>query len=359
MGNLDEMFRVMAAQPIRLARIRSIWLDIASWRRSISIETILGVLHLIPNPERVTIFVLEASWEVSGDTGLVRLLAKRFPSLRQIHIGGRPTTQVFHGLGSSSIKHLAKHWEPGCLTHLSLQGYGPRSFSWESLEALLLNQRNIQHLALDFVRNGLNLGSVTGILRGVRTLCINFDQIYDHNLAVTGLVSPWHVHEGTAEKPWDLSGFQELTTLVLQTRYERFIARKRQDTRLISIYSPGRPEFRCQHIADALNSINDEVAMHKLRELRLPRFYSMPTDVNAALRRLRCLQTLRLGTNWDTDVLQNVAANGSVQLLEVDVSNKTSGERYLEIIRKKIPAVRISTRPINCVLDSYAVLLGS
>ncbi|KAJ3146178.1 hypothetical protein HDU86_000523 [Geranomyces michiganensis] len=168
---LDNFFNVMSNCPTRLSRVRSITLDLVCWRREIGIDTLLTVLRRVSCSQLVHTFVLEAGWDVGGDSRLVRLLATQFPNLRRVHIGGQPTPQIYYGLGSAALKHWAKHWRPGTLTHLSLQGYGKtRTFSNAALLSLLATQPNITHLVVGYVRNELDSVRVKALLPSLKSL---------------------------------------------------------------------------------------------------------------------------------------------------------------------------------------------
>ncbi|KAJ3171318.1 hypothetical protein HDU87_008425 [Geranomyces variabilis] len=172
---LDSFFRVLSDCPVRMARVRSITLDLVCWRRDIGIDALLAILRRVTNPHLVHTFVLETGWDVSGDTAIIRLLGTQFPNLRRVHVGGVASPDIFYGLASSALKYWAKRWGMGKLTHLSLQGFGQAgSFSCAALLALLKKQRNVKHLAVGYVRNGLDLTRVAALVPELETLSHDF-----------------------------------------------------------------------------------------------------------------------------------------------------------------------------------------
>ncbi|KAJ3133906.1 hypothetical protein HDU90_005514 [Geranomyces variabilis] len=206
---VDNFFRALSDCPVRMARVRSLTLDLVCWQRNIGVDALLTILRRVTNPHLVHTFVLETGWDVSGDTRVIRLLGTQFPNLRRVHVGGVESTDIFHGLASSALKYWAKNWSEGILTHLSLQGFGQAgSFSCAALLALLEKQRNLKHLAVGYVRKGLNLTRVAALVPELETLSHDF--LMGNKRPTT--VVEWEM----ARRVHSMEGFQRLRTLAIQ-----------------------------------------------------------------------------------------------------------------------------------------------
>ncbi|TPX72314.1 hypothetical protein SpCBS45565_g00627 [Spizellomyces sp. 'palustris'] len=317
----DRFFKSMAADMARCARIRTVWLDLASWGCSISLSTLIHILEKIPRPERVHTFVLEMDWATSGDDRLIRTLARRFKHLRRVHIGGRPSEDVFHGLSSAALKHLASHWQEGCLTHLSLAGYGPGgNFSWKAFSRLLGKQRNVRHLAIGYVRGGINFGELSELLPGLQELCINFTSRTD-------------MDNQTVQEPSfcdlpNIGALKELRSLILQCL-------------------PGH-DFPVAGIHLLLQSIAEEACKgvngKGLRELRLPRRYQRARYVADKLKRFECLLAIRTG-KVEYNTLEALATISTLQKLWVPVPS-AQVDWLREKVRILLPRVTLELEPV-------------
>ncbi|KAI8921920.1 hypothetical protein DFJ77DRAFT_425695 [Powellomyces hirtus] len=291
--SVDRLFDAMAENTLRMARIRSVRLDLVCWKRNIGIDTLLRVLRRIAYPHLVHTVILEAGWDVCGDTQLVRLIASHFPNLRRIHIGGTPSPNVFHGLASAALKHWANHWQAGKLTHLSLQGYGEAgSFSSSSLLSLLATQTSIKHLSIGYVRRKADLRQVAKLLPNVESLSVDFTAIAKEGPETANSSSAFHA----TWRKMDLSMFKNLRTLIFQ------------DCPNIS----HEVQIHSAHINLIIGRLVQ--SREKLEDLRVPPNFSISSEGKKVLDKFPKLRSIRIRKRLEQDERALLMTSSNLQL---------------------------------------------
>ncbi|KAI8819664.1 uncharacterized protein EV422DRAFT_101877 [Fimicolochytrium jonesii] len=148
---VNKFFLTLSEEPARMARVRSIWLDLPNWRRGVGVETLLRVLSRIPHPDLVHTLVLEAEWNVLSNIALQDFIARKLRGLKRIFIGGVSSLMIYSGFRPRMLKLWASNWVPASLTHFGIRGnHRNDSDTWrKQLSALLARQTNIRHLSVD------------------------------------------------------------------------------------------------------------------------------------------------------------------------------------------------------------------